>query len=115
MINYNKNKLINETLVKYYETFEHTLDTADYVPQKYNDKICRYIFKNLKSTFKKIDKEDRKYQRDLKIKLKEKLNKKKKEETPKKHRKWLDFFKKIFKKFRKGQRTAKNADSNTNS
>ena len=31
MINYNKNKLINETLVKYYETFEHTLDTADYV------------------------------------------------------------------------------------
>ena len=48
MINYNKNKLINETLVKYYETFEHTLDTIDFVPQKYNAKICKYIFKNLK-------------------------------------------------------------------
>ncbi len=39
MINYNKNKLINECLVKYYETFAHTLDTADYVPEKFNKKI----------------------------------------------------------------------------
>ena len=112
MINYNKNKLINQTLVKYYETFEHTLDTADYVPQKYNDKICYYIFKNLKKTFRKIDKEDRIYQREFnkKLKIKAKL-KKKSEETPKKH-KWLDFFKKLFKK---SQRTKKNADSNLNS
>lgn len=62
MINYNKNKLINETLDKYYETFAHTLDTCDYVPEKYNDKVLRYIFKNLKKTFRKIDREDRKYQ-----------------------------------------------------
>ena len=27
MINYNKNKLINKTLDKYYETFSHMLDT----------------------------------------------------------------------------------------
>ena len=39
MINYNKNKLINECLCKYYETFSHTLDTADFVPDKYNVKI----------------------------------------------------------------------------
>ncbi len=39
MLNYNKNKLINECLVRYYETFSHTLDTADFVPEKYNDKI----------------------------------------------------------------------------
>ena len=49
MINYNKNELINTTLDKYYETFSHTLDTADYVPEKYNNKILKYIFKNMKS------------------------------------------------------------------
>ena len=38
MINYNKNKLINTCLVKYYETFALTLDTADFVPEKYNKK-----------------------------------------------------------------------------
>lgn len=62
MLNYNKNKLINKCLVKYYETFAHTLDTADYVPAKYNDKILKYIFKNMKRQFRKVDKEDRQYQ-----------------------------------------------------
>ena len=71
-MNYNKNKLINITLDKYYETFSHTLDTADYVPEKYNAKILKYIFKNMKKSFKKIDKEDRIYQRNAKRKEKEK-------------------------------------------
>lgn len=66
MINYNKNKLINQTLSKYYETFSLTLDTVDFVPEKYNKKICKYIFKNMKKSFKKIDKEDRKYQQKIK-------------------------------------------------
>ena len=66
MINYNKNELINECLVRYYDTFEHTLDTADYVPEKYNAKILKYIFKNLKRQFRKLDKEDNRYQRQLK-------------------------------------------------
>ena len=48
MINYNKNKLINKTLDKYYETFSHTLDTADFVPEKFNIKIGKYIFKNMR-------------------------------------------------------------------
>lgn len=72
MINYNKNKLINECLVKYYETFAHTLDTADYVPEKYNKKILAYIFKNMKKQFKKIDREDKRYQKAQKRKNKEK-------------------------------------------
>ncbi len=63
MINYNKNKLINECLCQYYETFSHTLDTADYVPEKYNAKILAYIFKNMKKQFKKIDREDKQYQK----------------------------------------------------
>ena len=57
MINYNKNKLINQTLDKYYDTFSHMLDTCDYVPEKYNEKIGKYIFKNMKKHFKLIDKE----------------------------------------------------------
>lgn len=66
MINYNKNKLINKCLEKYYETFALTLDTADYVPEKFNKKILAYIFKNMKRQFKKVDREDRKYQRERK-------------------------------------------------
>lgn len=72
MINYNKNKLINKCLVKYYETFARTLDTADYVPEKYNKKILAYIFKNMKKQFRKVDREDRKYQRARKKAEKEK-------------------------------------------
>ena len=62
MINYNKNKLINTCLVKYYETFALTLDTADFVPEKYNKKILAYIFKNMKRQFRKVD---RLYQKEL--------------------------------------------------
>ena len=62
MINFNKNKLINITLDKYYDTFAHTLDTSDFVPDKFNKKICKYIFKNMRKAFRRIDKEDRKYQ-----------------------------------------------------
>ncbi len=76
-MNYNKNKLINECLTRYYETFSHTLDTADYVPDKFNMKILHYIFKNMKKSFKRIDREDRKYQRCFK-KAERKKNKKSK-------------------------------------
>lgn len=77
MINFNKNKLINETLDKYYNTFSHTLDTTDFVPEKYNKKISNYIFKNMKKAFRRIDREDRKFQRKFreKLKIKEKFKK----------------------------------------
>ena len=76
MVNYNKNKLINKTLDEYYNTFSHTLDTCDFVPQKFNDKISKYIFKNMKKSFAKIDKEDRKFQKEFNKKLKLKGGKK---------------------------------------
>ena len=88
MINYNKNKLINKTLDKFYETFSHTLDTADFVPEQFNIKIGKYIFKNMKKAFKRIDKEDRKYQKVFKKKVKEKEKLLKvRQEKPKKHAK----------------------------
>ena len=76
MINYNKNMLINTCLETYYATFAQTLDTADFVPEKYNKKILAYIFKNMKRQFRKIDREDRRYQRAVrkKEKLKAKQN-----------------------------------------
>jgi len=80
MINYNKNKQINEMLTVFYQTFSHTLDTADYVPEKFNLKICKYIFKNMKTAFRKIDREDRKYQRIVNKKAKERLTLKKKKQ-----------------------------------
>ena len=72
-MNYHKNELINQTLDEFYETFSHMLDTSDFVPQKYNEKIRKYIFKNMKKSFKQIDKEDKKYQIDLKEREKVKL------------------------------------------
>ncbi len=75
MLNYNKNKLINNCLNKYYETFSHTLDTADFVPDEYNAKITKYIFKNMKKAFKRIDKEDRQYQRKVAKKQRQKSKK----------------------------------------
>ncbi|MBQ3213962.1 MAG: hypothetical protein IJB10_03025 [Clostridia bacterium] len=93
MINFNKNKLINETLDKYYETFSHMLDTSDYVPERFNNKIGKYIFKNMKKAFRVIDREDRKYQREFKRKYKERERLKK----PKKD----NFFKKLFTKIKR--------------
>ena len=72
MLNYNKNKLINKCLVKYYETFAHTLDTSDYVPEKFTLKILKYIFKNMRRQFRKIDKDDKQYQRQVNKKAKDK-------------------------------------------
>ena len=99
MINFNKNKLINQTLDKYYETFSHTLDTADYVPDKFNDKITKYIYKNMKKSFKKIDKEDKKYQQEQKKKHKLKFNQKKQIEDKSKSK--LGFFLKRLFNFKK--------------
>ena len=68
MIDYKDNDLIDECLERFYETFEHTLDTADYVPQKYNDKILKYIFKRLNRKFKQIDRACKMYERAKKRK-----------------------------------------------
>lgn len=62
-MNFHKNDLIDRVLIRFYQTFELTLDTADYVPEKYNKKILRYIYRNMRRAFRKIDREDRHYQR----------------------------------------------------
>lgn len=69
-MNYHINELIDECLLRHYQTFSVTQDTNDYVPEKYNDKILKYIFKKLQSHFRKINKEDRLYQWQIKKDLK---------------------------------------------
>lgn len=54
-MDFNKNKLINKTLLQYYSTFGKTLDTSDFVSEKFNKKIQKYIFKNLMKKFKEIE------------------------------------------------------------
>ena len=109
MINFNKNKLINQTLDKYYETFSHTLDTADYVPDKFNDKITKYIYKNMKKSFKQIDKEDKKYQQEQKKKHKLKLKQKKQTEDKPKSKLVL-FFKTLLNRKQRSEVVKEKAD-----
>lgn len=109
MINFNKNKLINRTLDKYYETFSHTLDTADYVPDKFNDKITKYIYKNMKKSFKQINKEDKKYQQEQKKKHKLKLKQKKQTEDKPKSKLVL-FFKTLLNRKQRSEVVKEKAD-----
>lgn len=109
MINFNKNKLINITLDKYYETFSHTLDTADYVPEKFNRKIHKYIYKNMKKAFRKIDNEDYQYQKNLKHKLKLKTQEEKATEDKQKNKLAL-FFKMLFSRKMRSEIVKEQAD-----
>ena len=43
--NFFKNDIIDVTLIRFYESFSKTLDTGDFVPDKFNDYIRKYIFK----------------------------------------------------------------------
>lgn len=61
-------RLLGHRDVKTTITVYNSVDN-EYIRQtteKFNDKIGKYIFKNLKKTFSKIDKEDRKFQRKFK-------------------------------------------------
>ena len=78
-MDYYKNKLLNELLEVYYDNFSKTLDTADYVPRQYTKKINKYIFKNMKRAFKRLDKEDKIHCKAVAKKLKLSKRKAKKE------------------------------------
>ena len=89
-----------------------------------SDKIGKYIFKNLKKTFKLIDGEDRKYQRKFKKEIKKQEKEKKleerklsKENKPKKVRfkmlkKLIEKVKGLLKIRSKKAKTETNSDNN---
>ena len=108
-MNFNKNKLINAVLRNYYNTFSFTLDTNDFVPQKFNKKIHNYIYKNMKKKFKEIDKEDKKYQQTFKKKQKLKLKQKIQIED-KPISKLVLFFKSLLKRKKRSEFVKEKAD-----
>ena len=66
---FNKNKLINDTIDAYATTWSHTLDTEDYIDKKFLQKIDKYIYKNLKKKFAEIEVFHLLYLQDKGIKL----------------------------------------------
>lgn len=69
-MNFNKNDLMDEVNTRFFDSFCCTLDVADYVPACYLAKVEQYIFKNMRKAWKKIDREDKHYQCELKRKEK---------------------------------------------
>lgn len=78
---FKKNELINSVLLNYYETFALTLNSEDFVSPKYNKKIEKYIFKNMKKKFSSCNKEYREWLRKKKRKLRIKNKLKRKEKN----------------------------------
>ncbi len=58
-----KNELLENVMENYYQTFAKTLNTCDFVPEKYCKKISKYIFNDMKRSFKQAEKEYRRYRR----------------------------------------------------
>ena len=70
-MDFKKNELINEVLTKNFETFALTLDTCDFVPEKFLKKTHKYLFKNMKKQFKNVDKEYNQHIREINRKQKQ--------------------------------------------
>ncbi|MBQ2718345.1 MAG: hypothetical protein IJF75_07085 [Clostridia bacterium] len=58
-----KNELLENVMDNYYQTFAKTLNTCDFVPEKYCNKINKYIFNDMKRSFKQAEKEYKRYRR----------------------------------------------------
>ncbi len=65
-MNFNKNDLMDAVNIRFFESFALTLDKEGFVPRDFLDEIEEEIFKALKKAWKKIDKEDKRYQKSLK-------------------------------------------------
>lgn len=101
-MNYNKNDLIDRTLNRYIVSYETLLETEDCIPIQVQQEISKYIFKCLRKDFKNINRENRYYQCQEKIK----------NYVTKKKEKYLNkYHKKMDKKaFKKEKRLTKRAD-----
>ena len=73
MISYYKKKLIDDWQIKIYDSFELTLDTPDFVREKHLKKIQNYIFKYAMQQKRRINAEDRAYQKVRKLLIEEGL------------------------------------------
>ncbi|MDE7337065.1 MAG: hypothetical protein K2N32_03005 [Clostridia bacterium] len=65
MLDFYKNDLIDRTLDRFNRTYSLLLDTSDYVPASYNRKRLSYIHKEEKRQWRKISRENRRYQKEM--------------------------------------------------
>lgn len=70
-INYNKNDLLDELHARFFQSYALTLDTADYIPKSYIDKVYKQLYKAQKAMYRKIGKTDKDYQKWFKERLPE--------------------------------------------
>ena len=63
-MDFKKNDLIDKVLKRYYDTFSLTLDTYEFVPEKFNHEILKIIFKEMKKSLKRINREYRKLHKE---------------------------------------------------
>lgn len=92
------NELIDDVLINYYKTFSLTLDTEDFVSEKYNKKIEKFIFKNLKKKFKICKKEYKKWLKVEKRKARKQRREKRKVVLKEKIGKFKNKLKQVFKR-----------------
>lgn len=67
-MNFNMNDLMDAVNIRFFDSFCHTLDVRDYVPERYLVQTEQFIFKCMRKAWKKIAREDKRYQKELKRK-----------------------------------------------
>lgn len=55
--------MLDELHARFFQSYSLTLDTADYIPQKYIDKVYKELYKSQKAQYRKIGKTDKDYQK----------------------------------------------------
>ncbi len=63
-MNFNMNDLMDAVNIRFFDSFCHTLDVRDYVPERYLVKTEQFIFKCMRKAWKKIARENRRYQKE---------------------------------------------------
>lgn len=63
--------MLDELHARFFQSYALTLDTADYIPQSYIDKVYKQLYKAQKAMYKKIGKTDKDYQKWYKEQLPE--------------------------------------------
>ena len=62
---------LDELHARFFQSYALTLDTADYIPKSYIDKVYKQLYKAQKAMYRKIGKTDKDYQKWFKERLPE--------------------------------------------
>lgn len=65
-LDFYKSKAYRRVLVEFYKTMSLTLDTQDFVSAKYDERIKAFIFKDMRSKIKSINRQYARYEKGKK-------------------------------------------------